>query len=238
MIHANPTHTHASELPPGPWYVPHRPSLERVPPAQQSLVTRLMLGVVRRAAATSEDLEVFVVLSRLGPLFPRYLLFLSHLLRRGAIPRADKERIILRVAWRLGCIYEWGHHATMARDLGVSADEIRSIAEETSDRWTPRLRTLLAATDEILERRRFGDDTWASLREELREDQLVELCFVVGHYVMVAGTINGMSVRLEPGYLRGIGGPTTSARSTTAGRLGRCTLQLIAAVESRLSAAH
>lgn len=43
-----------------------------------------------------------------------------------------------------------------------------------------------------------------SLREQLSEDQAVEFCMLVGHYVMVAGTINTLGVRLEPGYLKDI----------------------------------
>ena len=33
------------------------------------------------------------------------------------------------------------------------------------------------------------------------DDQLVEFCMLVGHYLMVAMTINSCGLVLEPGYL-------------------------------------
>ena len=120
------------------------------------------------------------------------------------------ERIILRVAWRVGCIYEWGHHVPMARELGVSDDEILSLAEADSPLWDDRTRTLVRADDELVEHRVLGDGTWRALAAELTDNQLVEFCMLVGHYVMVAMTINACDLELEPGYLEAqpdAGGP-------------------------------
>ena len=144
---------------------------------------------------------MFEVLARLKGIFLPYMLFFSNLLFKGEISRADKERIVLRVAWRCGCIYEWGHHVALARDVGVGDDEISSIAEERSSLWSARTATFMRATDELLQERALSDGAWSALREELSDDEIVELCMTVGHYVMVAGTINTMGVPLEPGHL-------------------------------------
>lgn len=114
------------------------------------------------------------------------------------------ERIILRVAWRVGCVYEWGHHVHMATELGVGDEEIGSLAQPQSASWDRRLRTLVQAADELVDRRLLSDKTWDLLREHLSEDQAIEFCMLVGHYVMVAGTISTLGVRLEPGYLKDI----------------------------------
>lgn len=70
--------------------------------------------------------------------------------------------------------------------------------------WADRLRALMHATDELVAERRLSDGTWRALRGHLSEDQAVEFCMLVGHYVMVAGTINTLGVSLEPGYLQGL----------------------------------
>ena len=191
-------------LPPGSWHQPTTARLEGIPVARQTALQKLLLRITRRQAKADEDLNVFTVLARLGGIFLPYLLFLSQILTKGRISRLDKERIILRVAWRVGCVYEWGHHVQMAKDLGIRDEEIRSLAESQSASWDRRLRTLIQAADELIDRRLLSDETWALLREQLSEDQAVEFCMLVGHYVMVAGTINTLGVRLEPGYLQDI----------------------------------
>ena len=191
----------ARQLPAGRWHVPGQPRVAGVPRSELGPVARLFLGLTRRAAGGSEDLGVFRLLARLGTIFPRYLLFLSHMLQRGRISRVDKEHIILRVAWRVGCIYEWGHHVAMARDLGIGDDVILSLAEADSPQWDDRLRTLVRGVDELIDHRVLSDAAWRALAAELMDDQLVEFCMLVGHYLMVAMTINSCGLVLEPGYL-------------------------------------
>jgi hypothetical protein len=61
-----------------------------------------------------------------------------------------------------------------------------------------------------VEHRVLGDGTWRALAAELTDNQLVEFCMLVGHYVMVAMTINACDLELEPGYLEAqpdAGGP-------------------------------
>lgn len=191
----------AARLPAGRWHVPGQTRVSGLPREEQGPATRFFLGLTRRASGGDKVLDVFSLLARLGAMFPRYLLFLSHILKGGSIGRADKERIILRVAWRVGCIYEWGHHVPMARELGISDDEILSLAQEDSPHWDDRTRTFLRAADELVERRVLGDDAWQALAAELTENQLVEFCMLVGHYLMVAMTINTCGLELEPEYL-------------------------------------
>ncbi len=112
-------------LPPGSWHQPAIPRCQPAPVARQTALQKLLLGVTRRRAKADEDLHVFTVLSRLGGIFLPYLLFLSQILMKSRISRVDKERIILRVAWRVGCVYEWGHHVHMATELGVAGEVSR-----------------------------------------------------------------------------------------------------------------
>lgn len=194
----------AARLPAGRWHVPGQRRVSGLPLSEQGLVTRFFLGVTRRASGGGKVLDVFSLLARLGPMFPRYLLFLSHILKGGRIGRADKERIILRVAWRIGCIYEWGHHVPMARELGITDEEILSLAQEQSPLWGDRTRAFLRAADELVDNRVLGDDTWRALAAELNENQLVEFCMLVGHYQMVAMTINSCGLELEADYLEAL----------------------------------
>ena len=52
------------------------------------------------------------------------------------------------------------------------------------------------AADELHEERRVSDATWDELRPLLSDQQLIELCLLVGHYEMLAMTLN--SLQVEP----------------------------------------
>ncbi|MDE2422533.1 MAG: carboxymuconolactone decarboxylase family protein [Gammaproteobacteria bacterium] len=193
--------TSIHQLPEGHWYIPEGSNLPDLPIQEQGLLQRLLLKVTRKKAKSDSNLNVFLMLARLGAIFPRYLLFLSHLLMKGRISRIDKELLILHTAWRLGCVYEWGHHVQMAKELGISDEYILSMASSDSIHWSERTRTLLKGVDELIDHKRISAETWRDLSTYFNADQLVEFCILIGHYIMVAITINSTGVCLEAGYL-------------------------------------
>ena len=63
---------------------------------------------------------------------------------------------------------------------------------------------LLAAADEIHERGRIGDELWARLAASSTRSELIELCMLIGHYEMLAMTLNtlGSHPTSPPAYER------------------------------------
>ena len=117
----------------------------------------------------------------------------------GRLPRADTELLILRVAHSTGCEYEWGHHERLGRQAGLTGEEIERVRQgPAAEGWSPRRRALLSAADELHADRRIADETWANLRPLLSDDQLIELCMLVGHYEMLAMTLNSLGVEPDP----------------------------------------
>ena len=56
---------------------------------------------------------------------------------------------------------------------------------------------LLDATDELHRGRVLTASTWERLRTELDDREVIELCMLVGHYEMLAMTLNSLGVRPE-----------------------------------------
>ena len=54
---------------------------------------------------------------------------------------------------------------------------------------------MLRAVDELGRDNVIADATWAQLRADYDERQLIELCMLAGHYVMLAGTLNSLGVQ-------------------------------------------
>jgi alkylhydroperoxidase family enzyme len=81
---------------------------------------------------------------------------------------------------------------------GLSPEEIEWVRQgPDAPGWSPRRRLLLAAVGECHSEGRIGDATWAGLAAELDEPLLIELCMLIGHYEMLAMTLNTLEVEPE-----------------------------------------
>ena len=63
--------------------------------------------------------------------------------------------------------------------------------------WSERRALLLRAADEMHEQRQIGAELWAELSRHLDEVLLIELCMLIGHYEMLAMTLNTLEVEPE-----------------------------------------
>lgn len=164
--------------------------------------TRDQIGIVNLAIARALGLaagtgppNLFTTLARHRGLFRKWLRFAGALMPGGRLPRAETELLILRVAHNTGCEYEWRHHERIAQHSGLSAEEVDRVrlGAEAED-WSPRQALFLRAADELHSGRRISDELWAQLSGTLSEPELIELCMLVGHYEMLAMTLNSLAV--------------------------------------------
>jgi AhpD family alkylhydroperoxidase len=142
--------------------------------------------------------NIFTTLARHRGLFRRWLWFAGALMPGGKLPRRDSELVILRVAHNTGCAYEWGHHERLGRRAGLSPEEVERVRSGPgAEGWSPRQRLLLGAADEMHAAGQIGDELWAGLAAELDDRLLIELCMLIGHYEMLAMTLNTLRVQPE-----------------------------------------
>jgi len=146
-------------------------------------------------AARLAELNLFTTVARHPELFPAWMRFARKLLVEGRLPAVDRELVILRVAHRLGAPYEWSHHAPIATAVGIDPDAVA--LGPAAPGWDERSRLLLSAVDELHEGATITDPTWAGLCRYLDTTQLVELPVLVGHYVLVAYTLNALRIQPE-----------------------------------------
>jgi alkylhydroperoxidase family enzyme len=186
----------------------------RVPPAapgELRPLARLTAAVTARAIG-GEPPRIFTTLGRHPRLFRAWLRLGATLMYRGELSRVDRELLTLRVAWRCGSWYEWAQHVELARKAGLTVAEIGRVVDGPfAGGWGPRQRVLLQAADELHDRRVVTDGTWQALSDELSERQLIELCLLVGHYEMLAMTLNSLGVEPEPPALARLSGTPAAA---------------------------
>lgn len=151
-----------------------------------------------------DAINLFSTLVRAPGLFRRWLPFGGKLLA-GKLPARKRELLILRTAWNCRAEYEWGHHVAIGLQAGLTREEIDRIPTGAAcangdGEWAAADTVLLRAADELHLEYRLSDLTWASLRALYDDQQLIEVPMLVGHYHMLAMTLNSLGVELEPGY--------------------------------------
>ena len=160
---------------------------------------RALLSVIDDRAAHATN--IFRTLVRHPGLFRRFGPFGGKLLR-GRLTGRDRELLILRTAYNCRSAYEWAQHVLIAREAGLTDDEIVAVAAGPgAPVWSDHDRALLRAADELHADHRIGDETWAALRSDFDGDErlLIEVPMLVGNYTMLAFTLNTLGVPVEPG---------------------------------------
>jgi AhpD family alkylhydroperoxidase len=129
-----------------------------------------------------------------------WLHFSAGLLDDPVLDPRDRELLVLRVAWRAQCGYEWAQHARMAVAAGLTPAQVAAAAGPLDGAgWDARDRDLLAAADQLVEDHRIDDVTWRRLAARFDERQILELLFVVGSYLCLALVLNGAGLEPDPG---------------------------------------
>lgn len=128
----------------------------------------------------------------------RFLAFNGALLSHAVLSERWRELMVLRVAWRTKSEYEWRQHVRMAPRFGITADEVRAVAEGGTE-WVAPEGELLAAVDQLLDTYTIDAPTWDALAAHLDQAQLVELPFVVGTYVMLAMAYKSFAMQPDAG---------------------------------------
>jgi AhpD family alkylhydroperoxidase len=137
--------------------------------------------------------------------------FNGHVLYGTTLTARQRELLVLRVASRRKCDYEWAQHAILAKDAGIRDEEISRIAEgPAAPGWTPVERSLLTAADELLADAKVSTETWGVLAGEFDDRQLMDIVFTVGTYEMVAFALRSFAVEPEADLVRYL--PAGSAR--------------------------
>jgi len=152
----------------------------------------------------ARNLNLYRVLAH-SPRAARSLNTLARFIRDGS--RLDprlRELAILQIGYMTRSAWEFSHHVRIGREVGVTDDEIRAIADETAGRPTaldPLAKTVLRAAREMTEGLVISDETFAELRRELDNERLTDLVVTISFYNGLVRLLETMQVDVEEDYL-------------------------------------
>jgi len=174
---------------------PRIPSLPRdqwTPEVSELLQTTAQMG--------GRVLNIFQTLAWHPKLMKRWLVFGNHVLFKSTLSPRARELLILRTGWNCRAEYEWGQHVVIAKQIGMTDEEITRITRGPDvPGWDPFEATLLRAADELHRDSRIGGATWKALSVHYDTQQLIDLVFTVGQYTLVSMALNSFGVPLDEG---------------------------------------
>ena len=139
-----------------------------------------------------------------------FLAYNRHLTGRSStVDGRTRELVVLRVAWRRRCRYEWVQHRSIAKRAGVTDEEILQLRGAVGSAGaglgadagagTGTLPLLIKAVDELLDDSGLSDQTYRALAASFDERQLMDLVFTIGTYALLAMAFNSFGLELDPG---------------------------------------
>jgi alkylhydroperoxidase family enzyme len=107
---------------------------------------------------------------------------------RRVLPPELRELGQTRVGWVIGSQFVFSQHCKSCRGVGISEEKIQAIpAWAVSDVFSPVERAVLAYADALaLEGGRVADGMFDALRQNLTDEQILELTYMTSLYVMHA----------------------------------------------------
>ena len=178
------------------------PRIPPLPPHERDERTQQLLESLRLPSEGGDqvaDLNIFTTFAHHPRLLRRWAPF-GGVLLSGSLPARERELLILRTAWNCQAEYEWGQHVLIGREAGLSDAEIEACTRPMAEGgWSEEDQALLRAADELHAESRISDRAWSMLAERFDEQQLIEVCMLVGQYHLGAFTLNSLGVEREPG---------------------------------------
>ncbi len=169
--------------------------MSRIPlvaPEQESEAVRDFMA--RRGA-----LNVFRVLANAPDVFLGWTQMVDELFDSPTFSLRMRELVILRVARLQNSRYELSQHIGIARDAGLSEQQISAIVE-TDDfdaDFDDTERLLLDVVTELSNTRTLGDESFAAARNVFGDEGLTELLMLVSCYYGLALVLNAVDVDID-----------------------------------------
>jgi 4-carboxymuconolactone decarboxylase len=121
--------------------------------------------------------------------------------QKSSLDVRARELVVARTCAKARCEYQWGVHQVVFGEAAGFTDEQRvaTVKGAPDDPvWGARDRVVLTAVDELLDTSTLSDGAWQALRDSFTEQQCLELCTLVGWYLLNCFTSNATQTPLEP----------------------------------------
>ena len=155
---------------------------------------------VRQWMAHRGNLNVFRLLANAPQVFPGWTQMVDELFESPTFSRRMREVVILRVAHLQGSRYELSQHVGIARNAGLTDQQISAILDNgdlAASGFSNTERTALDVTTELCRTHRLRDDTFAAAQAVFGDEALTELLMIISCYYGLALVLNAADLDVD-----------------------------------------
>ncbi len=152
---------------------------------------------VRETLANLPPLNVFRAVATVPGAFRPFLRLGGSLLGGPEVDSRHKEIAILSVARETGASYEWAQHEQLARNAGVSDEEIEAIRAGDPASLDEDAALASRAATEISRDVRISDEAFDAVVGRWGEAGAAELILCIAYYNMVSRFLESAGVEVE-----------------------------------------
>jgi alkylhydroperoxidase family enzyme len=176
---------------------PGQPRIAPLPAAKWTDAERQLVDKYGGGGRAGNALHTLLHLPALVDAVMPYTIYLEE--ESTLMPR-HRELLMLRAAWLAGSQPLWSVHAARARSAGLTAAEIRRVAEgAAASGWSQLEAALLRLADELYRNSAVADATWKALASTYDLLQMMDAVETVNHYVVLAMLFNSLGVQPDQG---------------------------------------
>ncbi|MDE2404779.1 MAG: hypothetical protein KGM17_08940 [Sphingomonadales bacterium] len=125
-----------------------------------------------------------------------------HVLVTSTVPVRQRQIAIMRTAWLTKATYMWSSHLNTSQSFGLETGLFEPIKHGADDPYFSDFeKTVIRATEDLVERHEIGEDNWNRLMAEWTPAQMMDFLFTVGAYVTVAGVMRSCGVQRQDDLL-------------------------------------
>ena len=187
--------------PPGSAVFVDRADEPRVPPLPESAWTAEQRAAVERYAPDGDPGNALRTLVRFPVLADRVMPLLTWVTGDSTLSPRRRALLVLRTAWLAQNGYLWSSQAART-DHGLTAEEVRRVAEGGDEGWSTFERTLLGLADELFRNAAVTDRTWTELRRMYDLQGAADAVVTVAEITAASVLFNALGVQPDAGAER------------------------------------
>ena len=156
-------------------------------------------------AGFAGGLNVYRVMAHHPMLLRAWAGLRDHIVHHSALKPDQREVVILRAGHRLQAEYEWAHHVSRARAVGMEEARINSIAGPIATMQTTDA-VLVTAVDALIDHACLTTPTRAALERLIGPQGVLDVIATVGFYSTLAYIVKSFDVPIDA-HIAEISGP-------------------------------
>lgn len=179
---------------------PVAPSRPRIAPLPESQWTDVQRQLVAKLAPDGRADNGLKTLLRLPEIVEGAMPYTIYLSEESTLSPRHREILVLRTAWLCGSRPLWASHAARAKQAGLTAAEIRRIAQgPDASGWDAFEATLLRLADQLYRNSSVTDATWQALGATYDLYHLMDAVETVNHFTFLSMLYNSFGVQPDEG---------------------------------------